>query len=278
MNITRTKRWLGKAWPKTSRKNSILVFHSTGSAVPASLEFPRFQSLITGVKRVARIVSLHEIVNAYQDDVRRVAVTFDDGYLDNFTNAFPFLHENDIPFTVFVTTSFVDGNADLFKWSPHYAGLPALSWSQLREMAQAGVTIGSHTVTHPRLAKCSEKALALELRDSKLRIEEKLGIQVDSIAYPFGQDHDISPEVLAATDNTGYQLGFTTLPDLIPKRILAAAIPRITVDNDDDDISLMQKLAGRRRFMVGVSKVRSAAIRLNLVDPLIPDRQFLGRE
>ena len=278
MNKIRPKRWLANAWPKTSRRNSVLVFHSTGSPVAASLEFERFQHLIGALDCLAHFVPLHDIVYEYEDDTPRVAITFDDGYRDNFTHAFPFLSARNIPFTVFVTTRFIDGDSSVFHWSPHYAGLPALSWQELRIMSEAGVLIGSHTLTHPRLANCNDAALLSELRNSKLRIEEKLGLAVDTIAYPFGQDHDISEAVLNATEVAGYQFGFTTLPDLVPKRIRPVAIPRITIENDDDDVSLMQKLTGQRRFMVGVSKVRSAAVRFKLVDPLIPDHHLARPE
>ena len=110
---------------------------------------------------------------------KTVVITFDDGYLDNYTNAYPILKKYHIPATIFIIAHRVNiklGNDSY------------LSWEQIKEMAGSGlITIGSHTVTHPNLSETlSEDELRYEIFESKKILEEKLGKKVTLFSYPFG--------------------------------------------------------------------------------------------
>lgn len=102
-----------------------------------------------------------------------VAISFDDGEAGQFAHAFPALAARDMTATFFVTTSWVD--------RPGY-----VSWSQLREMKAAGMSIQSHTHTHPFLSELDAATLAEELRASKGRLDECLEQDTDAIALPGG--------------------------------------------------------------------------------------------
>lgn len=82
-----------------------------------------------------------------------------------------------------------------------------LSLDQIREMAAAGVEFGSHTLTHPWLPSVDDHRLLREVRDSKLRLEDLLGVEVPCFAYPFGA---VDQRVRAAVVAAGYRLAFTT--------------------------------------------------------------------
>ena len=98
---------------------------------------------------------------------RTVAITFDDGFADNYGHAFPVLSELEIPATIFVTVAGIGGKLTVLRDRP--AGIQALTWEQLREMLRGPVTVGSHTLTHPRLTELSATALDEELQGSRHR-------------------------------------------------------------------------------------------------------------
>ena len=85
-----------------------------------------------------------------------------------------------------------------------------LSLDQIREMAAAGVEFGSHTLTHPWLPSVDDHQLLREVVDSKLRLEDLLGVEVPCFAYPFGA---VDQRVRAAVVAAGYRLAFTTRAD-----------------------------------------------------------------
>lgn len=129
----------------------------------------------------------------------RVWITFDDGHLDNYTEAFPALVDAGMVATVFVITDRVLGGA------PGYM-TPAM----LREMAGAGMTIASHTASHPHLARVPVEEARREVRDSKARLEDALGHPVRAFCYPYG---NFSPGVVGEVRGAGYALATSTIRD-----------------------------------------------------------------
>jgi len=106
---------------------------------------------------------------------RAVAITFDDGYENNYTNAFPAIKEYRIPVTVFVVANNIGG--------PGYMG-----WSQIREMAESGlVSIGSHTMTHRYLPSIEDEGrLTREILNPGLILKNKLDQDAIFFSYPIG--------------------------------------------------------------------------------------------
>ncbi len=84
-----------------------------------------------------------------------------------------------------------------------------LSWQQVREMAEAGVEFGSHTVTHPNLTQLSDAELDWELAESKRVLEERLQRPIETLAYPIGTTAAFDARVIAATERHGFKLGVT---------------------------------------------------------------------
>jgi peptidoglycan/xylan/chitin deacetylase (PgdA/CDA1 family) len=105
-----------------------------------------------------------------------VAITFDDGTAD-FCAAWEVLEEYGLSATLYVTSSAV---------GDHLEGRPMASWQQLRDLRDGGVEIGSHAHHHVALDLLDEDRVALELVNSKLVLEDRLGSPVDSFAYPYG--------------------------------------------------------------------------------------------
>ena len=104
---------------------------------------------------------------------RRVAISFDDGDVGQFERAFPSLVERNMSATFLVTSSWVG--------RPGY-----MSWDQLREMKGAGMSIQSHTVSHPFLSELAATAVLDELRRSKGELDERLVQDTGTLALPGG--------------------------------------------------------------------------------------------
>jgi peptidoglycan/xylan/chitin deacetylase (PgdA/CDA1 family) len=113
-----------------------------------------------------------------------VCLTFDDGYSDNYTIALPLLQRLNIPFTVYVTTGFIDNRLSI-SWYPNQQ--LGLSRTELVALDQEPLcTIGAHTVSHLHLDKLAKEEQQHEILQSKQELEEVLGKPVNHFSYPHG--------------------------------------------------------------------------------------------
>jgi peptidoglycan/xylan/chitin deacetylase (PgdA/CDA1 family) len=144
------------------------------------------------------VLPLPEIVAALRSGTplpdRAVAITIDDAYRSVYTEAWPRLRKAGLPFTLFVATQ------------PVEQGLPGfMTWDQIRELRDAGVTIGAHTHTHAHLAKGSLAAAKAEIDTSTVILKRELGVVQPLFAYPFGET---SAEVTALVRTAGHSSAF----------------------------------------------------------------------
>ncbi|WP_157452511.1 polysaccharide deacetylase family protein [Chloroherpeton thalassium] len=131
---------------------------------------------------------------------KRPIVSFDDGYTDTYEAAFPILSEYGLTGQVFVIT---DAIGKPNSWDANFFGeFQHIELSQVRELAQAGWEIGSHTKTHRALTVLSLSALREELETSKWFLEDAIGQPVTSISFPFGKFNE---QVLQVCREVGYE-------------------------------------------------------------------------
>jgi peptidoglycan/xylan/chitin deacetylase (PgdA/CDA1 family) len=166
------------------------------------------------------------IVDAYELIVKKssqkfAVITFDDVPDCVFINAYPFLKDHNIPFTVFVTTSFINQS-------------PYLSLEHLLALNDETLcTIGAHTVSHPYLR--SDKQAGQEIKNSKEQLELLIGKKISFFAYPYGQIKTISLSNIRMVEEAGYLMAFSainaTINDISSNYLWF--LPRITLNDLD---------------------------------------------
>jgi peptidoglycan/xylan/chitin deacetylase (PgdA/CDA1 family) len=138
-----------------------------------------------------------------QDQVQPlVAITFDDGYRDFQTAAWPLLQEFGYGATVFVVTGRIGQPAD---W-PEARGAPLLSWAELRTLAREGVAIGLHGARHHPLDTLPTAPLPATLRAARQMATAAIGVEPVGFAYPYGR---YSPDVMAGVRAAGFSWAAT---------------------------------------------------------------------
>jgi peptidoglycan/xylan/chitin deacetylase (PgdA/CDA1 family) len=153
--------------------------------------------------RGLRGTSVRELLDARPTGHSRtlVGLTFDDGYQDFLTSALPILNRFGFTATVFALAGRLGGtNA----WDAGGPSKPLLTTDQLRQVAAAGVEIGSHGFTHRRLSPVSAEQLAEELVHSRAVLRDITGQAVDGFCYPYG---DLTGRVVDAVRVAGYDYG-----------------------------------------------------------------------
>ena len=112
-----------------------------------------------------------------------VCLTFDDGYQDNYDIAYPLLKRLNVPFTIYITTGFVDKTAKIW-W---YEETEVMNWDQIKALSTEPLcTIGAHTVSHPRLTSVPLEEVRREIVNSKQRLGKLLAIPIKHFSYPHG--------------------------------------------------------------------------------------------
>ena len=177
-------------------------------------------------------VSLYTVIDALQRGAplptKPVVITFDDGYRDNYENAFPLLRERGMPATIFVVTDFID------EQRPSY-----LTWEMAREMLHAGISIESHGRNHFSLSGQDDDYLVWQALGSLETIEYELGVRPRFISYPAGEYDQRTIDIFQSAN---YWAGATTEQGATLNSTQPFELPRIRVratTTPDDLIRLL---------------------------------------
>jgi peptidoglycan/xylan/chitin deacetylase (PgdA/CDA1 family) len=178
---------------------------------------------------------------------RGLHVTFDDAFR-SVANALPVLERLQFPATVFACAAHAEEGRPLdvpelaAEARAHPDELATMDWDSLRDIAERGVEIGSHTVSHPHLPRLSDAEIEIELADSRARLEDGLGRACPYLAYPYGE-HD--ERVRAAAQKVGYAGAFALASTAIPRDPFA--LSRVDLYRKDGLVSSTLKTSFLRR-------------------------------
>lgn len=224
---------------------AILTYHSidpSGSVISVDVAtFRRHVAWLTSGS--VRVVTLAEVLDAPLGD-RCVALTFDDGFANFATEAWPALRDRGLPATVFIVTDRV-GTANDWEDLPGIAvpRLELLDWDTLGRLAEDGVALGSHTATHPRLDRLDAAHVTDELGRSAETIRAHTGVRPLAVAYPYGA----VTGPIARLAGSHYKFGCTTELRELRTEEDPTLLPRLDAYYFRDPHRLMQWGTGRLR-------------------------------
>jgi peptidoglycan/xylan/chitin deacetylase (PgdA/CDA1 family) len=253
-----------RAWPRSATRaidrvpplrNAIIFALSSGRDLRGSTGWIRFAMYhdipswgrggfarqLAYMRSFAEFLSIDDAVRHLEHgdpiDGRYICITFDDGYKSCYKNAFPILRELDTPAAFFVVPHYIEpgdgGRQESHDGRPlgpkggHY-----LTWDECRRMVEGGCTIGSHSLSHARLAHLDEAGVSVELARSKTLIEQRVGQSCHHFACPWGQPHDdFQPDrdpAIAA--RLGYRSFFSTVRGKAVQGQPTSTLPREKVE------------------------------------------------
>ena len=227
---------------ESSRGPIVLMYHGTTVDKPTSqysIEAHLFKQHVAYLAdngwqtRLIKDLACPELLTP-----KTVIITFDDGYADNFEGALLPLVDHNMQATWFITTDCIGKYA-------HWMGsnMPEtrmLDKQQLREMADQGMEIGSHTCSHPDLGRLPYAEQVDQVRASKELLESLLDSSVPSFAYPYGR---YNADSVKALRKAGYQFACSVRSGWSLKGSDLLAIRRVTVFSGDSTSILARKLA-----------------------------------
>jgi peptidoglycan/xylan/chitin deacetylase (PgdA/CDA1 family) len=176
-----------------------------------------------------------------KDTSKCVVITFDDGYRDFYTDAFPALRRYGLTATVFLPTN------RIHEEPIRVDGIEYLSWRDVRELHAQGVCFGSHTVNHFDLRSLGPDEIDHELGHSKEAIEDQIGSRVESFSYPFAfpeENRSFTTFLMDALMNNGFENGVSTILGRASRHSNKFFLPRLPVNSCDDFSLLRAKLEG----------------------------------
>lgn len=156
---------------------------------------------------------------------KEVILTFDDGYQDFLDKAFPVLDRYGFKAVVFIVADLV-GSYNVWDWQKLNIKKMLMNWEDIAFILKRGVEIGSHTLTHPFLTQLDPREAWREIEFSKKKIEDRLGVEVTSFCYPYG---DYNTAIRDMVEKAGYKYAFTTKTGSFDLNSDKYQIKRITV-------------------------------------------------
>lgn len=225
----------------------VLYFHSVGADERSgNIPIEDFESILEFLSREYELSTLETVVKTTADH-KRIALTFDDARADFYHNTYPILDRYCVAASLFVTVDWIGEDGYMSK-------------AELAEVAEGGITLGNHTMSHPHLSEITDESeRKAEIQQAKAELESLFDVSIDQFAYPHG-DYD---RAAVETVKAGHSLAVTTYPRVIREKYgdragLNYTVPRIPTDAGTDRIAWQCKDLS--------SEIRQSAERLGVVE------------
>lgn len=166
---------------------------------PWSMDFATFKEQIRWMQKRFDMISMDEVqqrISSGFNDRPAVSITFDDGYAENCEEALPFLIQEKVPVTYFVTTMHTKDQVSFQHDVDRGVPLPVNTIESLKAMANAGIEIGAHTRTHPDLGSIKDPAVIFdEVITATRDLESLLNRKINYFAFPYGQRTNLQADI-----------------------------------------------------------------------------------
>ncbi|MGL6066707.1 MAG: polysaccharide deacetylase family protein [Cetobacterium sp.] len=182
----------------------------------------------------------------FQKDKKWIMLTFDDGYKDNYENAFPILKKYGFKSVIYILDGIKYNKWDVDDKNNPEKKLPLMSVEELLEMKGYGIEFGGHTSSHPRLADIENENIKKEIINSKRNIEKIIGDNLLSFAYPYGS---LNREVKDIVKEAGYQFAVATDSGSINFSQDLLQIRRIGIFPTNNMFNFKRKVSGKYNFI-----------------------------
>ena len=199
--------WRPAAWPR------LLMYHQVhaGPASGMNCPPPQFERHLQWLTRLGyRFATVSELPGL---SGKVAALTFDDGYRDNYECLYPLLERYGAKATIYL--------------APHIPGIERLTDEQILEMSRSGlVEFGAHTMNHVNLSRLEPAEAEREIRESKRTVEQIVGRPCNTFSYPFGR---YTPEHVSLVKAAGFTSAVTTRKRIAPFAAQPFELPRISI-------------------------------------------------
>ncbi len=237
--VTRTDSWLQDGQLRLRDVPMILMYHGVAEVAEdpnlLCVSPSRFAEQMSWLERRGlRGVGIGTLVDAMRAGRQRglVGITFDDGYLSVLEEALPQLQQRGFGATAYIISERLGGTNE-WDEGPSW---PLMTVGQVRELAAAGIEIGSHAATHMRLGGVSPEQLTAEVSESRASLAALLGTGIHGFAYPYGS---MDAAARRAVRDAGYE--YACAVEASTAEIGLMALPRMYVGQQDDAVRMTAK-------------------------------------
>ena len=251
---------------KSGKHISVLMYHSISedscpgrhpyyqTHTPLTVFARHMEMLFNGSHIVLRLKEAVDLLcspNDVKGDL--VVITFDDAFDDFLTHALPILEKYEFPATVFVASGLVGKRNSVF------LNKSCMSWDDLAGLEDHGIELGSHTISHVRLAKLSMSDMEEEIVASRTELQKNLGVEIDAFSCPYAfpeADSNFVKAYLKFLDQGGYRCGVTTRIGRASNDESRYLIRRLPINYADDDRFFAAKLNGSYDWMNSIQYLK----------------------
>lgn len=249
-------RYISKLIGRYLKKNdygmmtAILTYHGVSeTAMKNCITLSLFRDHLDYLSSNFMIISLSTMIKKLSRgdnfDSNFVVITFDDAYQNFLEFAYPELIKRKIPATLFIPAGLLGGyNSWDYDNGKEYPLLRIMNESDLKILDQNFIEIGSHSLTHRRMAILSDNELEMEIIKSKEILERQTGKEIKHFAYPFGELADFDERTFKYLKKANYSAAVTTHFGRDNRYSDIFKLKRISVWDDDTVADLIEKLSG----------------------------------